>query len=104
MKIGIYGGTFNPVHNGHITAARAAVKTLGLDKLLLLPANVPPHKTLPHGSASPEQRLEMAELAAGAVGKLAQADGIELQRTGKSYTSDSLRLLRQQDDAQGCHL
>lgn len=95
MKIGIYGGTFNPVHNGHITAARAAVKALGLDKLLLLPANVPPHKTLPEGSASPEQRLEMAELAAGAVGKLAQADGIELQRTGKSYTSDSLRLLRQ---------
>lgn len=96
MKIGVYGGTFNPVHNGHITAARAAVKALGLDKLLLLPANVPPHKTLPEGSASPEQRLEMAELAAGAVGKLAQADGIELQRTGKSYTSDSLRLLRQQ--------
>ena len=96
MKIGIYGGTFNPVHNGHITAARAAVKALGLDKLLLLPANVPPHKTLPEGSASPTQRLEMAELAAGAVGKLAQADGIELQRTGKSYTSDSLRLLRQQ--------
>ena len=95
MKIGIYGGTFNPVHNGHITAARAAVKALGLDKLLLLPANVPPHKTLPDGSASPRQRLEMAELAAGAVGKLAQADGIELQRTGKSYTSDSLRLLRE---------
>lgn len=93
MKIGVYGGTFNPVHNGHITAARAAVKALGLDKLLLLPANVPPHKQLPLGSASAQQRLEMAELAAGVVGKLAQADGIELQRTGKSYTSDSLRLL-----------
>lgn len=94
MRIGIYGGTFNPIHNGHITAARAAADQLGLDKLLLMPANVPPHKVLPSGSASPAQRMEMAALAAGAVGKLAQADDTELHRTGKSYTSDTLRQLK----------
>ena len=96
MRIGVYGGTFNPPHNGHIAAARAAVAQMGLDKLLLVPANVPPHKHLPPGSADPSQRFAMAELAAGAVGKLAEACDIELRRTGKSYTSDSLRQLHDQ--------
>ena len=49
MKIGIYGGTFNPIHRGHLTAARAAMDALGLDRLLLIPASVPPHKALPQG-------------------------------------------------------
>ena len=47
MKIGIYGGTFNPPHLGHLAAAQAAVDALGLDKLLLIPAALPPHKELP---------------------------------------------------------
>ena len=51
MRIGIYGGTFNPIHRGHLTAARAAMDVLGLDRLLLIPASVPPHKALPQGSA-----------------------------------------------------
>lgn len=62
MKIGIYGGTFNPIHRGHLTAARAALDALGLDRLLLIPASVPPHKALPQGSAEPADRLEMAAL------------------------------------------
>lgn len=49
MKIGIYGGTFNPPHLGHLEAARTAVKVLELDKLILIPAAVPPHKALPEG-------------------------------------------------------
>ena len=57
MKIGIYGGTFNPIHRGHLTAARAAMDALGLDRLLLIPASVPPHKALPQGSAEPADRL-----------------------------------------------
>ena len=53
MRIGIYGGTFNPIHRGHLTAARAAMDVLGLDRLLLIPASVPPHKALPQAAPSP---------------------------------------------------
>lgn len=91
MRIGIYGGTFNPPHNGHITAAQAAMEALKLDKLLLIPDNVPPHKALPAGSPDSRQRLEMTVLATAALGKKAEASDIELHRSGKSYTGDTLR-------------
>ena len=94
MKIGIYGGTFNPIHRGHLTAARAALDALGLDRLLLIPASVPPHKALPQGSAEPADRLEMAALACAQLGPKAQALDTELHRTGPSYTVDTLRQLR----------
>lgn len=94
MKIGIYGGTFNPIHRGHLTAARAAMDTLGLDRLLLIPASVPPHKALPQSSAEPADRLEMAALACAELGPQAQALDTELHRTGPSYTVDTLRQLR----------
>ena len=95
MRIGIYGGTFNPIHRGHLTAARAAMDVLGLDRLLLIPASVPPHKALPQGSAEPADRLEMTALACAQLGPGAQALDIELHRTGPSYTVDTLRQLRQ---------
>ena len=63
MKIGVYGGTFNPPHLGHVTAARAVFELLKLDLLLLVPDGQPPHKMLPAGSPTPEQRLEMTRLA-----------------------------------------
>ena len=66
MKIGIFGGTFNPPHLGHITAAREAFALLSLDRLLLIPAGLPPHKELPAGSPTAAQRLEMSRLAAEA--------------------------------------
>ena len=94
MKIGIYGGTFNPPHNGHITAAQAAIRQLGLDKLLLIPDKIPPHKELPVGSADARQRYEMTVLASAKLGKLAEVTDIELCRQGKSYTSDTLQELR----------
>ena len=94
MKIGIYGGTFNPIHRGHLTAARAALDALGLDRLLLIPASVPPHKALPQGSADAADRLEMAALACAELGPQAQALDTELHRTGPSYTVDTLRQLR----------
>lgn len=94
MKIGIYGGTFNPIHRGHLTAARAAMDALGLDRLLLIPASIPPHKALPQGSAEPADRLEMAALACAQLGPKAQALDTELHRTGPSYTVDTLRQLR----------
>ena len=96
MNIGIYGGTFDPLHWGHITAARAAMEQLGLDKLVLIPDRVPPHKALPEGSASPEQRLEMAALATAELGKRAEVSDRELRRSGPSYTSDTLAELRRE--------
>ena len=94
MRIGIYGGTFNPIHQGHLTAARAAMDALGLDRLLLIPASVPPHKALPQGSADAADRLEMAALACAQLGPKAQALDTELRRTGPSYTVDTLTELR----------
>ena len=96
MNIGVYGGTFDPPHWGHITAARAAMEQLGLDKLVLIPDRVPPHKALPEGSASPEQRLEMAALATAELGKRAEVSDWELRRNGPSYTSDTLAELRRE--------
>ncbi len=96
MKIGIYGGTFNPPHLGHLTAAAAAVATLKLDKLLLIPASIPPHKALPEGSATAEQRLEMTRMAGAqmGLGDRVEVLDLELRRQGKSYTSDTLLELK----------
>ena len=96
MNIGVYGGTFDPPHWGHITAARAAMEQLKLDRLVLIPDRVPPHKVLPEGSASPEQRLEMATLAAAELGKRTEVSDRELRRDGPSYTSDTLAELRRE--------
>ena len=98
MKIGIYGGTFNPPHLGHLTAAAAVIATLKLDKLLLIPASIPPHKDLPAGSATAEQRLEMTRMAGeqlGLGGKVETLD-MEVRRAGKSFTSDTLAELKAQ--------
>ena len=92
MRIGIYGGSFNPPHMGHLAAARAAMAALGLDRLVFVPAGVPPHKELAPGSPGLEQRLEMTGIAAdqllmpGAV----EVWDTELHREGKSYTADTL--------------
>ena len=67
MKIGIYGGTFNPPHLGHLAAARTAVDVLSLDKLLIVPDAIPPHKELPEGTPAPRCRLAMAEKLADAL-------------------------------------
>ena len=96
MNIGVYGGTFDPPHWGHITAARAAMEQLKLDRLVLIPDRVPPHKALPEGSASPEQRLEMAALATAELGRRAEVSDRELRRSGPSYTSDTLAELRRE--------
>lgn len=93
MKIGIYGGSFNPPHLGHLAAARAAAAVLELDKLLIVPAGIPPHKQLPEGTPSPEQRLAMAEILVDQLRMPNKVEcwDIELRREGKSYTADTLR-------------
>ena len=88
QRIAIFGGTFNPPHMGHISAARACVESLGLNKLLMIPTNIPPHKKLPEGSPSPVQRLEMTAIAASMI-PMAEACAIEIERSGPSYTADT---------------
>lgn len=91
-RIGIYGGTFNPPHRGHISAARQAIDLLELDKLLLIPASVPPHKTLPENSPTAMQRLELVQLAFGDIHRAEICD-LELKRQGHSYTVDTVEEL-----------
>jgi nicotinate-nucleotide adenylyltransferase len=95
VKIGIYGGTFNPIHLGHMEAAKFAAAYLKLDKLLLVPAGMPPHKDLSPDAAPPEDRLAMTALAAEAVGPMAEASSLELDRRGTSYTVDTVRAVRE---------
>lgn len=95
MKIGIYGGTFNPVHTGHIHAAKQAAELLRLDKLLIIPDRIAPHKQIPSGSPTPEQRLEMLLLAVKNE-PLIEVSDIELKREGKSYSYLTVEALREQ--------
>ena len=92
-KIGVYGGSFNPPHLGHIQAAKAFQEELGLDKLLLIPAAEPPHKKLPAGSPSGQHRLEMVRLWAG---EGMQVCDLEIARGGTSYTYETVQQLKQQ--------
>ena len=101
LKIGIYGGTFNPPHLGHLTAAAAVFSLLKLDKLYLIPASIPPHKDLPQGSPTAEERLEMTRLAGEqlGLGDRVETLDMELRRQGKSYTADTLAQLKAQHPA-----
>ena len=94
-KIGIYGGTFNPPHTGHLQAAKQAVEVLDLDLLLMIPDRIAPHKDIPAGSPTPEQRLEMLHIALAGEEKIQPSD-IELRREGVSYTYLTLEALREQ--------
>ena len=95
MKIGIYGGTFDPPHLGHMEAARVAMETLSLDRLLIIPDREPPHKDLTVEAASPQQRLAMAALMADGLGPRAEASDLEICREGKSFTADTVEELHQ---------
>lgn len=83
-KIGIYGGTFSPPHNGHVGAARAFAEALSLDELLIIPTFTPPHKVF-CAEASAEERLEMSRIAFADIPNACVSD-IEIRRGGKSYT------------------
>ena len=94
-RIGIYGGTFNPPHIGHMAAAQQAIKLLHLSKLLLIPDRIAPHKSLPENSPTPRQRLEMLTIAAAQIPQ-AEISRVELQREGPSYTYLTVESLKQQ--------
>lgn len=93
-RIGIYGGTFNPPHIGHMRAAQQAVSQLRLDRLLLIPDRIAPHKQLPDGSADPNQRLAMLRIASADIPAVEVSD-LELQREGTSYTYLTILQLRE---------
>lgn len=94
-RVGIYGGTFAPIHNGHVRAAKAFMEQMKLDYLFIIPAYLPPHKQI-DSSDDPLYRLRMCELA------FEDTDGIvisdcEIARGGKSYTYDTLKELQRPD-------
>ena len=95
-RIGIYGGTFNPPHIGHLRAAEQAAQVLRLDRVLLIPDRIAPHKTMPPNSATGGQRLEMLRIAAKGVPRLAVSD-LELRREGVSYTWETVQQLKEEN-------
>lgn len=92
-RIGIYGGTYNPPHVGHMRAAAHAIEALKLDRLLLIPNNIAPHKQMPEDAATAQQRMDMLRMSAKGLEKTEILD-LELQRDGKSYTSDTVTQIR----------
>ena len=92
-RIGILGGTLDPVHFGHLETARAARQALGLDQVLLMPSRVPPHRTS-GPAASPFHRFAMAAIAVNGIDGL-EASDLELTSPGPSYTADTLQRLHQ---------
>ena len=89
MDIGLFGGTFNPIHRGHLRAASEVIKRFNLDQIFLIPAALPPHKT-PGAVANADDRLEMIHLAITDLSGLTVSD-VELNRPGPSYTIDTVR-------------
>lgn len=92
--IGILGGTFDPVHNGHISCADYVQRQCSLDTVRLMPCHLPPHRATPGVSA--EQRAAMVQLAIAGYPKLA-LERLELDKQSPSYTVDSLQLLHQRE-------
>ena len=94
-RIGIFGGTFNPPHIGHIKALRRFADLLKLDRILMVPTGTPPHKVIADGSPSSEQRLALCEAAASELPNVEVCD-LELRRNGPSYTADTVEELKRQ--------
>lgn len=90
-KIAIFGGTFNPIHNGHLNLLRQVQQQMEFDEILLVPAHIPPHKTVKN-LASGNDRMEMLRLAVENIPEAGVCD-VELTEKGKSYTIDTLKKL-----------
>ncbi len=89
----IFGGTFDPIHNGHLRLSLSVTDELELDEIFLMPAKVPPHRPAPDTSI--EKRIEMLEIATKICPKL-KIDLRELKREGPSYTIDTLKQMREE--------
>lgn len=95
LRVGIYGGTFAPPHNGHVAAAKAFMEQMKLDYLFIIPACLPPHKQIDTGD-DPLYRLKMCEIAFSGMDGVVISD-VEIRRGGKSYTYDTLKELSRPD-------
>ena len=94
-RVGIFGGTFSPPHIGHISAAEGFISALELDKLVIMPDFLPPHKIF-DGEASTDDRMAMCNLAFGHLPNVVVSD-FEIKRGGKSYTAVTLEQLASPD-------
>ena len=92
MRIGLYGGCFNPVHQGHLAAARGAISALGLDRVVFIPSGTPPLKGA-EGLAAGTHRLAMLTAVLADEPRM-EASAIEVERKGPSYTIDTVTQLR----------
>lgn len=92
MKIGIFGGTFDPPHLGHKKYAEEAIEHLSLDRMIVIPTFIPPHKRF--DGACGEDRLAMTKLTFDGDEKIT-VSALELERKGKSYTCETVKLLRE---------
>lgn len=101
-KIAMFGGTFNPIHNGHLCLAKTFVRQLQLDKVLLVPTYAPPHKQY-QDTTSPEDRFQMCRLAAEDINDLEALD-LEIKRQGPSYTVDTLCQLKKEHPEEELYL
>lgn len=103
MKIGIFGGTFNPPHIGHLSSLQEVLRRTGLEKIYIVPAFQNPLKTELEGPTA-IQRLEMTKLAVQSWSDQFVVDDQEIVRKGKSYTIDTIKNLREKYDAKDIHL
>ena len=94
-RVGLYGGTFSPPHMGHVHAAREFIKGAELDELVIMPANIPPHKKVKY-PVDGNTRLEMCRMAFGGILKAYVSD-YEIEKQGISYTVDTLKHLSCED-------
>ncbi|MEF9953022.1 MAG: nicotinate-nucleotide adenylyltransferase [Clostridium sp.] len=93
MKLGIYGGTFNPIHIGHLIVAQSVLEELSLDKIIFIPTGNPPHKNINHVLPG-KARMDMVNLSVSD-NTMFQVSDVEINRLGKTYTYDTLIEFRQ---------
>lgn len=94
MRIGIYGGTFDPPHNGHINACKTFLDSVELDILYVIPVYTPPHKQQ-KSDTDALARLEMSKLAFSKLSSKVLVSDLEIKREGKSYTADTIRYFKE---------
>ena len=98
-----FGGSFNPIHHGHLRCAEAVANTVGYDRVVLVPSARPPHKPDNPELASPQHRLAMCQLAVAERGRRKprfEVSDLETRRSGPSYTIDTAQELRSQGNAE----
>jgi nicotinate-nucleotide adenylyltransferase len=93
MRLGLFGGTFNPIHIGHLRAAEEIREKIGLDRVVFIPSAIPPHKNIPLPITASD-RLEMVRRAV-ADNPFFEVSEVEIQRQGPSYTVETLQYFRE---------